>query len=325
MLPLLIPQSIDFNPRSPCGERRVAQGLGMVPVSISIHAPRVGSDGRGEGGCGQRGRFQSTLPVWGATRQRPVRHRRQRISIHAPRVGSDEKAQAGEEPIPVFQSTLPVWGATGRPWRSGAIPAISIHAPRVGSDTGYTGVKRSVSISIHAPRVGSDATEVASFGGDNNFNPRSPCGERLFEYIGKPTHHLFQSTLPVWGATSCAASYITSGKNFNPRSPCGERHCVCFTFFYICVISIHAPRVGSDPGCSGWHKRKWRFQSTLPVWGATVGRNLSLLMILFQSTLPVWGATSETGVIEIGGQAISIHAPRVGSDGTDGKEPGHVR
>ena len=220
-------------------------GFASAAVVFKSPAPGVGCDGRGEGGCGQRGRFQSTLPVWGATRQRPVRHRRQRISIHAPRVGSDEKAQAGEEPIPVFQSTLPVWGATGRPWRSGAIPAISIHAPRVGSDTGYTGVKRSVSISIHAPRVGSDATEVASFGGDNNFNPRSPCGERLFEYIGKPTHHLFQSTLPVWGATrtlrTCCVPYIFQStlpvwgatlcmfylflylRNFNPRSPWGER------------------------------------------------------------------------------------------------------
>ena len=33
-----------FNPRSPCGERRLAAQLGALLLEISIHAPRVGSD-----------------------------------------------------------------------------------------------------------------------------------------------------------------------------------------------------------------------------------------------------------------------------------------
>ena len=79
-----------------------------------------------------------------------------------------------------------------------------------------------------------------------------------------------------------------------------------------------------------------QFQSTLPVWGATIkhdflredepyfnprspcGERLDYLLALsvddlFQSTLPVWGATVHRrvdGVLE----GISIHAPRVGSD-----------
>ena len=57
-----------------------------------------------------------------------------------------------------------------------------------------------------------------------------------------------------------------------------------------------------------------KFQSTLPVWGATaVIAPLSFTVILFQSTLPVWGAT--IGFTDItGDEGISIHAPRVGSD-----------
>ncbi|EDN01988.1 hypothetical protein BACCAP_00021 [Pseudoflavonifractor capillosus ATCC 29799] len=57
---------------------------------------------------------------------------------------------------------------------------ISIHAPRVGSDLTLADSTAAQSqISIHAPRVGSDRTVTGS--------------------MGFPA--LFQSTLPVWGAT----------------------------------------------------------------------------------------------------------------------------
>ena len=80
---------------------------------ISIHAPRVGSDGFGinasatslyfnpRSPCGERQAltatrapsisFQSTLPVWGATRRCTATSTVLCISIHAPRVGSDER------------------------------------------------------------------------------------------------------------------------------------------------------------------------------------------------------------------------------------------
>ena len=56
-------------------------------------------------------------------------------------------------------------------------------------------------ISIHAPHAGSD--QVLNFHLSHllNFNPRSPCGERL-DY---------------------AAKILNPSDNFNPRSPCGER------------------------------------------------------------------------------------------------------
>ena len=55
------------------------------------------------------------------------------------------------------------------------------------------------------------------------------------------------------------------------------------------------------------------FQSTLPVWGATL-LPLNLLNLLrFQSTLPVWGATRSKRWADRM-LLISIHAPRVGSD-----------
>ena len=74
-------------------------------------------------------------------------------------------------------------------------------APRMGSDC-HTGAQRPAQkISIHAPRMGSD--RIASL-----------------EII---ISSLFQSTLPVWGATRCEWSSSSLNRNFNPRSPYGER------------------------------------------------------------------------------------------------------
>ena len=57
-----------FNPRSPCGERQAVKRAQGGSGLISIHAPRVGSDSSPLPGAPELGEFQSTLPVWGATR-----------------------------------------------------------------------------------------------------------------------------------------------------------------------------------------------------------------------------------------------------------------
>ena len=102
---------------------------------------------------------------------------------------------------------------------------------------------------------------------------------------------IFQSTLPVWGAT-IQLTYTTTVED----------------------ISIHAPRVGSDRAALRLVPRLLVFQSTLPVWGATSSQSQNTNSTGgFQSTLPVWGATSGIVRADLQGR-ISIHAPRVGSD-----------
>ena len=96
--------------------------------------------------------------------------------------------------------------------------------------------------------MGSDGAEEAHAGGSSDFNPRSPCGERLFDSVGSMESVKFQSTLPVGGATVLLK----------------QSH-------DIIRISIHAPCVGSDHGPQGVPGAKGEFQSTLPVWGATMG------------------------------------------------------
>ena len=85
---------INFNPRSPDGERQLRHYADALADKISIHAPRMGSDWRDMAGHIAQSLFQSTLPGWGATRIRPVGcDRSEQISIHAPRMGSDPTAK----------------------------------------------------------------------------------------------------------------------------------------------------------------------------------------------------------------------------------------
>ncbi len=58
-------------------------------------------------------------------------------------------------------------------------------------------------------------------------------------------------------------------------------------------ISIHAPRAGSDVIEQIFIPHRTKFQSTLPVRGATLSQTAGRISsLLFQSTLPVRGATS---------------------------------
>ena len=190
-----------FNPRSPDGERLIKK---LEPASL--------------------GKFQSTLPGWGATGtqgpaiarhhdfnprspdgERPGDHSDRSgdaISIHAPRMGSDRMQSMPPPPNSLFQSTLPGWGATFQCLRSRQSFAISIHAPRMGSDppTGCDS-RYTQTISIHAPRMGSDLRRVLScrFCGISIHAPR--MGSDLPIRLLALPFAAFQSTLPGWGAT----------------------------------------------------------------------------------------------------------------------------
>ena len=91
--------------------------------------------------------------------------------------------------------------------------------------------------------------------------------ETVFRYLC-----LFQSTLPVGGATSVPT--LSDGwiriSIHAPRGGSDERRKKKVTRPH---ISIHAPRGGSDLGTKGMSVEDCEFQSTLPVGGAT-GRSV---------------------------------------------------
>ena len=138
-----------------------------------------------------------------------------------------------------------MWGETRVNKPKNRRKSISIHSPRVGRDVICCLVTLKIGISIHSPRVGRDLTISYPRHTPCNFNPLSPCGERLSSSFVGGDISLFQSTLPVWGETLShfhqSISYLisihsprvgrdpadciarASSTDFNPLSPCGER------------------------------------------------------------------------------------------------------
>ena len=150
-----------------------------------------------------------------------------------------------------------------------------------------------------------------------------------------PPNSLFQSTLPGWGAT-LHSSICTADDPFQSTLPGWGATFQCLRSRQSFAISIHAPRMGSDPptGCDS------RYTQTISIHAPRMGsdlrrvlscrfcgisihaprmgsdlpiRLLALPFAAFQSTLPGWGATGAKGDTGPTGQ-ISIHAPRMGSD-----------
>ena len=167
--------------------------------------------------------FQSTRPVWGATRRmRSTVRRRTCFNPRAP-CGARPMSVSTYSAAAVFQSTRPVWGATQVGIRRCLRIRVSIHAPRVGRDKLVVEDKDAQGVSIHAPRVGRDLKILRRHQSLLRFNPRAPCGARPLSSVLPPTsicfnprapcgarqelidalakRSAFQSTRPVWGAT----------------------------------------------------------------------------------------------------------------------------
>ena len=86
----------------------------------------------------------------------------------------------------------------------------------------YNGLSKK--ISIHALLAESDAATTAAVAEiSNHFYPRSPCGERLSNFILGGAAAKFLSTLSLRRATLVAALGGHGHPYFYPRSPCGER------------------------------------------------------------------------------------------------------
>ena len=267
----------NFNPRSPDGERLSCVRDNAAYADISIHAPRMGSDSLIHSSSITPSYFNPRSPD--GERQGKQWQRRlgsNHISIHAPRMGSDRISPKPPNTQDGFQSTLPGWGATclrspvavcftyfnprspdgERPHPRSAVIRANYFNPRSpdGERRRAAAVHGELElISIHAPRMGSDFSSSKAINGTpkfqstlpgwgatpaqraicsmvTNFNPRSPDGERRgYDAV----HHPAQ-------------------RNFNPRSPDGERPVTFLRYLHQYIISIHAPRMGSDLAMPIW-------------------------------------------------------------------------
>ena len=129
----------------------------FTPCSISIHAPREGSDfGEDIDNCPANISL-STLPARGAT-PRPTQ----------PCAGT------------TFLSTLPARGATMRQNPQYIDTSISIHAPREGSDgVQVLPISDDELFLSTLPARGATQEHISTSCSSRDFYPRSPRGERL--------------------------------------------------------------------------------------------------------------------------------------------------
>ena len=190
---------------------------------------------------------------------------------------------------------------------------ISIHTPLAGSDRAASGLRGlQAIISIHTPLAGSDAA-------------LRKCWRSL----------IFQSTLPLRGATRPDNWTIWPTGYFNPHSPCGERRGHARHQRHPRHFNPHSPCGERQEDLENF-RQLLEFQSTLPLRGATLKRfNASSINkyfnphspcgerpatvtlffpdTLFQSTLPLRGATRASHIRFLH-LPISIHTPLAGSD-----------
>ena len=260
--------------------------------SISIHAPRTGSD-----------------PPFDYNRINAY------ISIHAPRTGSDVNRFCNRPCINAFQSTLPARGATFQQlmehnWQIYFNPR-SPHGERLELAKAQIATEE---ISIHAPRTGSDEVTAWQMQEFTSFQSTLPARGATGLRTTWTMRCRFQSTLPARGATpmrvrdrrmvcisihaprtgsdSHSLCTIRARRHFNPRSPHGERHDGRRrTSAAAKDFNPRSPH-GERHGDSFQRSQPYKFQSTLPARGAT--------NLFFEAIRII---------------KISIHAPRTGSDG----------
>ena len=264
----------------------------------------------------RRQRFQSTRPVWGATRGHQNRRRRRAdfnprapygarpvidefqgaeeyISIHAPRMGRDQIPSMGRPHDDNFNPRAP-YGArhisvvvsprmfrifqSTRPVWGATLPAVRLWC------VGH--------ISIHAPRMGRDWRQCQTQTFRWHFNPRAPYGARRFHSPVLRLTQPFQSTRPVWGATPTETAELLECINISIHAPRMGRDLIQLRInLFELGISIHAPRMGRDKSLtSSWTDIEY-FNPRAPYGARPADTVVRTRAELFQSTRPVWGAT----------------------------------
>ena len=239
-------QKVDFNPRPPCGGRRIR----AHPSTDGIHFnPRPPCGGRPPVHCPD-------------SRKHP-------ISIHVLRVEDDilptlsAKLTTYFNPRPpcggrqnslealanymLFQSASSVWRTTVCAFgRKKTLLYFNPRPPCGGRHDPAAGWAVDDRISIRVLRVEDDTIGSKVVATPMNFNPRPPCGGRRREERGTSGPQYFNPRPPCGGRLRRKPHHMSSTENFNPRPPCGGR-----------------PVPGSPIGWAG------RFQSASSVWRTT--------------------------------------------------------
>ena len=146
------------------------------------------------------------------------------ISTHAPLAGRDETVMTIVSTLIEFQPTRPLRGATDANGNLTDSGKFQPTRPLRGATSSSWSIFFCGRISTHAPLAGRDRSpSPCATISRTYFNPRAPCGARLFFSLLPPKIDYF-----------------------NPRAPCGARRKLGACDFKRYFISTHAPLAGRD-------------------------------------------------------------------------------
>ena len=172
-------RKVDFNPRAPCGARRLPRlRLALAPINFNPRAPCGARHAAAWTRSGLR-RISIHVPLAGHDTRQRIRPGFGAISIHVPLAGHDPK---NEDLIQTKLNFNPRAPCGARPdCLLGAVrPAgFSIHVPLAGHDPVPDGrAARRERFQSTCPLRGTTRTRAASAASPAYFNPRAPCGAR---------------------------------------------------------------------------------------------------------------------------------------------------
>ena len=147
----------------------------------------------------------------------------------------------------------------------------------------------------------------------NDFYPRSPCGERLYDTYAKVLRvNISIHALLAESDTVCQLQR-RAGRYFYPRSPCGERRRFRASLSAVVTISIHALLAESDRTSSGILAISLHFYPRSPCGERRPAGVEKSFLQEFLSTLSLRRATAEQSACPFL-LSISIHALLAESD-----------
>ena len=303
----------NFNPRTPCGVRLTGPALPSRALLFQSTHPLRGATPPRSPGSAAMSNFNPRTPCG----VRPMRRgdRQQKQGDFNPRTPCGVRRHDVQQTVQVFlfQSTHPLRGATQDVQHTkDSNPFQSTHPLRGATTVGAQAVFTDGFQSTHPLRGATRPTRVMLPFVRRNFNPRTPCGVRRRLYNNPWAVFKFQSTHPLRGAT--AGSDARPGTvDISIHAPLAGCDSVDQRHGLGAAISIHAPLAGCDLLRISTTEATDAFQSTHPLRGATRRSESRRPLRQFQSTHPLRGATGERlikGILAF----ISIHAPLAGCD-----------
>ena len=214
-----------------------------------------------------------------------------------------------------FKSTLSIRGETALAARGLPLRLISIHSPHVGRDPWpciWAGPPDYFNpLSPCGERLGAGH----GTGVHQDFNPLSPCGERRPGHRARRPHGLyfnplspcgerqhlgwraaavgiFQSTLPVWGETTCRREQSRAARKISIPSPHTGRDGSAQRVMETVKISIPSPHTGRDTYLTNAGAVRMNFNPLSPYGERRPSPIRPAWSCLFQSPLPIRGETS---------------------------------